>query len=94
VVREFMGAVNIEGVVHLCSRERWACLLGGICVIFSGLAIAYCVFKYIPIYIAIPHCCVVLIASISIAGGISLILLAIHPTKIYWVQELLDYIMR
>ncbi len=83
-----MRDIDIEGIVHLSSKERYAALFGGILIIPCGIVVGWWMFTYIPIWLFLLHFSAFIIGLYSLVGGISLILLAIHPAKIYWIQEL------
>ena len=82
-----MKRIDIDGVVHLSSKERWGALIGG--SVSIAAAILFCWFLFsIPLPVEFLWLGALIAASPLIALGVSAILLAIRPEKTYWIQEI------
>ena len=92
-MNQIMKSVDIEGIVHLSSKERYAALLGGICILVCGIMLNWFIFTFIPVEIAIPHIIAVFLGLVFFVYGISFVLLAIHPAKTYAIQEIAESLL-
>ena len=85
-----MKRIDIDGVVHLSSRERWGALIGGLAAMATAAFLCWFLFS-IPLEVLRLFA---LIAGVPMAAlGLSAILLAIRPEKTYWVQEITSHFL-